>query len=348
MAFLTKVGGLFLWAMGLGGCVKAEPIEERTTDPLDFLPVEVEDRLERFVAGVNLPWLRYGHDFGRAWGNRGIRTPDSREQLEADFDALVGVEVVRWFLFADGRALGQSTPDEVLADFDAALEVADARGIQLMPVLFDFYWFDQAKIVNDVQLFGRREMALDPVLRRDLIETWIVPLQRYDHDPRIFAFDLINEPEWALLDGLHAPLVADPVTLQEMWDFLFDVALPLRGGRPLTVGSASAEDLAAIWLDAPLDLLQVHHYDVGELPLVDEYPTDLPILVGEFPTDPLDLQIRLETYEALGYAGAMPWSFNAKDEAADRAALVDHFSEEERSPRLPARGPGLHSTPQAY
>ncbi|MEN0065572.1 MAG: hypothetical protein AAGA48_25755 [Myxococcota bacterium] len=323
----TSFGGAQLVMMALVGCAPLEvPIDDRTTEPLEVLPPEVEDRLSQYLIGANLPWINYGHDFGRAWGNNGVRSPASRAQLEADFDAMLGADVVRWFVYSDGRALDTSTPEEILADLDAALEIADARGIQLMPVLFDFFWFDEASIVDGIQLFGRREIAVDPDLRRDLIDTWIVPIaERYADDERIFAFDIINEPEWALSDGLHGAVAKETVTLQQMWDFVFDVAEPLRGGRPLTVGSAKAKDLEAIWLNAPLDILQVHHYGLGGLPSVEALGTDKPVLVGEFATDGTNVRSRMETYEELGYAGALPWSLNGDDRATDRQALADYF-----------------------
>jgi len=296
------------------------------SEPLDDLPTEVEDVLSDFVAGANLPWLNYGHDFGQAWGDFGVRSAKSAPRLARDFDALVGADVVRWFVYADGRALDTSTPDEVLADLEAALQLADARGIALMPVLFDFYWFDAPEIVDGVQLFGRRRLATDEALRRDLVDRWVAPLAaRYGDDPRIFAFEIINEPEWAMSDGPRAPIVDEPITVQQMGDFVFDVAAALRGGRPLTVGSASFDDLQQLWLDAPLDLLQLHDYGRGDLPPAADLDTDIPVLVGELATVDTDLTARMETYEALGYAGALPWSLNGEDGATSRSALEAYF-----------------------
>ena len=315
------------FAVLLVGCVSPVGLDiPRTTEPLDTLPDEVENVLDDFVLGANLPWLHYGHDFGRAWGDRGVRSDESRPRLEADLDVLIGADVIRWFVFADGRALDNSTPEMVLADLDAALEMAEERGIQLMPVLFDFLWFEEGEVVGGVQVFGRRELAVDPIAREQLIETWIVPIaERYRDDPRIFAFDLINEPEWALSDGPRIPIVAEPVTLGEMEDFIFDVARVLRGGRPLTIGSASFDDVDLLWADAPLDMLQIHHYEVTPLPPVTTLQTELPVFVGEFPTADFDLPSRLEDYERLGYAGALPWSLNGTDAATSRDALADYF-----------------------
>ncbi|MEM6926109.1 MAG: hypothetical protein AAF602_04210, partial [Myxococcota bacterium] len=274
-----------------------------------------------FVIGANLPWNHYGHDFGRAWGDRGVGA--SRSEVEADFEALLGTDVVRWFVYADGRALDHSEPEDVLADLDVALEIAELHGVKLMPVLFDFKWFQRARQIDGVQLFGRRDLVVDPVQRAELIARWVEPLAVYGDDPRIFAFDIINEPEWAISDGVHRAIVGEPITLEQMWDFVFDVAAPLRDGRPLTVGSAKFEDLRAIWADAPLDLLQVHDYGLRRLPPADELGTELPVLVGEFATKRVDVARRVERYEALGYDGALPWSLNGDDRATSRASLAD-------------------------
>lgn len=265
--------------------------------------------------GANLPWLNYGHDFGRAWGDAGVVA--SRERHEADFDALVGTSVVRWFVFADGRALDTSTPEEVFADMDAALEIADARGIQLMPVLFDFLWFDPAVEVDGVQLFGRELQAFDPMRRSELMQTWVEPFAaRYGDDERIYAIDLINEPEW-VMDA------SDP---DPMFEFLEVVAEPFWGRRPVTIGSASFDFTDEYWVDWGLDLLQIHHYENRGLPPAERLSIDVPVWVGEFPTVGGGVAERVLDYQALGYAGVMPWSLNGEDEATDRDALLEWSS----------------------
>lgn len=119
----------------------------------------------RVTLGVSYPWgtgggvASYGWDFGDPYG-RGAAWP---ARLEADLRALVdvGVRVVRWFVLADGRALGRVgaelrerspgdwafTPPHlgpghpVVEDLGAALRVFRAPGIagrvRLVPVLVD-------------------------------------------------------------------------------------------------------------------------------------------------------------------------------------------------------------------
>ena len=278
-----------------------------------------------FVVGANLPWRNYGHDFGRAWSHDGVGTPAARAQLDSDLFAIEGAHVVRWFLFGDGRALDRSDPELVWSDLDAALELADAHGVQVMPVLFDFYWFDSALDVDGVQVYGRRDLAVGPG-RQALIETWIEPLaDRYGRDRRIFAFDLINEPEWAIEEAY--PFMGEPVAYAEMRAFVEAVADPLRGTRPLTLGSATWLDAVDFWADLELDYLQVHHYGAEPLPDALELGVEVPVLVGELASTGGDLRDRVQGYADLGYAGALPWSLNGQDEATDREAVIGLFAE---------------------
>ncbi len=120
-----------------------------------------------FLEGVNLPWLRYGGDFGaNAWNPAGgMALTGKQDELRRHFRELHerGIHLVRWFLFCDGRAGIRFTPagtpagpdDRLFADIDAALEIAAAEGMKVIFVLLDFLWFDKASQVNGVQTGGR-------------------------------------------------------------------------------------------------------------------------------------------------------------------------------------------------
>src|ERR1700679_246841 len=73
----------------------------RPTPPPLFLPTS------QFAIGVNYPWRNYGGDFGaQVWGTHdGVSTPAGTKEVDADFDHLskMGLTVVRWFVFCDGR-----------------------------------------------------------------------------------------------------------------------------------------------------------------------------------------------------------------------------------------------------
>jgi len=79
------------------------------------------------MTGLNYPWSllggksNYGCDFGvNVWGGHAGVTSHANE-VRADFDALatIGVEVVRWFVFTDGRGGVRWDPAQGLTEGQA-------------------------------------------------------------------------------------------------------------------------------------------------------------------------------------------------------------------------------------
>jgi hypothetical protein len=93
-----------------------------------------------------------------------------------------------------------------------------------------------------------------------------------------------------------------------------------------TVGSASTRFLGLV-RGLGLDVYQAHWYDHFEAiaPLARRPDLDRPLILGEFPTkgSQKDLATILDTAYRAGYAGAMPWSVLATDDATDFAAAAD-------------------------
>lgn len=301
-----------------------------------------------FFVGANLPWMNYGLDFGaNAWQPKGglAAHPDRLEQLDATCAALAAqdVHVLRWFLLCDGRAAVRFTGDGIplglddatWPDVDAALDTARRHGVQLLFVLFDFYWCRPARVVGGVRLGGLRGAIGRPARRAALLEHVVAPLlHRYGSHGTIFGWDLFNEPEWVTLglDGWHPRAVVSP---QAMRAFLRDAAwlAQTHTTQLVTVGLASACGLD-LCRGLPLDFYQVHWYDHFEAaaPLgrsVTAFDLDRPIVLGELPTNgsrrPTGVLLRLA--EQAGYRGALLWSVRAKDTASDwlaaRAALAE-------------------------
>src|SRR3954453_20719570 len=87
-----------------------------------------------FLPGINYPWTmfdgrpNYGCDFGRnIWGSQAGVTAHI-DEVRADFEAMaaIGVEVVRWFLFTDGRGGVRWTADGQVDGFaDRTIEDLD-------------------------------------------------------------------------------------------------------------------------------------------------------------------------------------------------------------------------------
>ena len=157
-----------------------------------------------FFVGANLPWIRYGGDFGaNAWAPAGLSQHSEPDRIASLFETLRahGITTIRWFFLCDGRAgirfgadgFPDGLDEAVFRDVDTALSWAERAGLGVLPVLLDFHWCMPARIVNGVQLGGRRLVLSRPSGRQRLIETVIAPLfERYGRDSRVHGWDLIN------------------------------------------------------------------------------------------------------------------------------------------------------------
>ncbi len=299
-----------------------------------------------FQAGVNLPWLNYGLDFGaNPWQPAGgVARPERRRRLRAAFARLrdAGVPLVRWFMIGDGRAGlrddGEGFPVELdpsfFIDADAALELLDEARLRAVFVLVDFLWFRRARFWRGVRMHGRGAAVRDPARRQRLLDGVVQPLfDRYGRERVIQAWDVINEPEWATR-GLGGWRRTD-VTRRTMRGFIGEVVERIHAttGQAATVGSASGRWLGLV-TGLGLDFYQVHWYDKLEKRFPLDRPVgarglDRPCVLGEFPT-------RGSRWSALavlakarqsGYAGAWAWSMLAEDEATDRRACESVWQE---------------------
>jgi hypothetical protein len=299
-----------------------------------------------FLVGANLPWMSYGGDFGanRWHPSGGVGQPDARARLRRALSGLSesGVDAVRWFMLADGRA-GLVTSDSgdlaglddfVFRDADAALDELDRAGIRAIFVLFDFHWFRRAQVIDGVRTCGRGPLTSDPVRRARLFELALGPLlARYGQHPAVAAWDIINEPEW-VTRGTRLPPRRTDLPRRTMRAFIGEaVALVhLVTSHPATVGCASALSLSLVE-GLGLDVYQAHWYDQFETkaPLdrpVADLGLDRPVILGEFPTKgsrrtPAEI---LDVARSAGYAGAFAWSALAEDEATDSEALTSALS----------------------
>ncbi len=293
--------------------------------------------------GANLPWIDYGQDFGAsAWRPQGgVAQPDMRERMREALARLAdtGAELVRWWLLADGRAGllldadgGLAGLDDfVFADMDAAIDALQETGLRAVFVLTDFLWFAPARVVNGVQLGGRRGLVRRRDQRPQLLEAVFSPIaRRYASEPAIAGWDLLNEPEWATLGrGARDPRRA--VSGRTMRRYLAEIVAAFRAeqvAQPLSVGLASARALPLVQ-GLGLDAYQVHWYENND-PLealarpVASRGLDRPVFLGEFPTRGASVgpERILELAGAAGYSGALAWSLLATDDATDGAGCA--------------------------
>lgn len=308
-----------------------------------------------FLTGVNYPWHSYGRDFGMsAWGHNGVSEPSSRQAVEADFSYLesMNVKVVRWFLFCDGRSgLVYGADGKVIGldakvfdDIDAALEIAARHRIAIVFVLVDFHLLNHARMVNGVQAGGRAQLIADNQLRRSLLDNAFLPvLERYGKRREIFAWEIINEPEWAMQVHRVPPATVQQIGSAPMLDFAKEAAALVhdKASQKVTLGSASSAFLM-LWEKVGLDFLQVHHYrTLGPLTIksASSYKTNLPIVVGEFPSSGREeaLTLYLTRFQSKGYAGAWVWSLNASDRYTDLKSKRETWRKWHAKPPKPAQ-----------
>jgi hypothetical protein len=324
-----------------------------------------------WLFGVNLPWIKCGNDFGASgYGSYGIGSsnpPSRREPLSSDvvrgaFQTMQasGVNVARWFMFFDGRAgitydaAGSPTglDGDFFRDVDAAIGIAKTYGVRLVFVLISFDWICEA---TDQVSGGRSRILQSDVLQDALVNNVFVQLfQRYANEDTIIAYDVANEPEWAIAEvGLPNPptingKVIDPVSLQDFTRFVKQVTAAARQyalAQYVTLGSARAK-WVGYWQDVGLDFYQFHYYPGLEdgrtlIQVVSDLPPDInrPVWLGEIPanvsgddgfmTRILDEACIPKAAEGAGLAGAAPWSMLGGDNcgAPDTDALKQFASD---------------------
>lgn len=256
--------------------------------------------MTRYWHGCNYPWstdgatVFYGLDFGaNIWGSHlGVST--RLDPVRRDFEqmAALGFVVVRWFVFADGRAgiafdehsLPSGLDDAFFVDLDAALEIARATGIALVLVLLDHRWMFRGirdtvadpltGAMVEVRLPHGRDLTLRTEAGHDaLLDNVLGPLvQRYsasgvraDLAAQILAFELMNEPDFIIEEWESdvSRRVSRPIRFEVFAALVsrFSALVHARSTAFTTIGCARLHNLWA-WDDDDLglDVLQLHTY----------------------------------------------------------------------------------------
>jgi hypothetical protein len=309
------------------------------------------------IRGINYPWTvydgraNYGCDFGRNKWDSHTGVTANLASVRDDFAALAAarIEVVRWFVFTDGRGGIEWNSDGepagldpvFLDDMDAAIEIAGDRGIRLCLVLLDFLWFDDPQ--RRLALLNRQD---DSVFLDRVLDPF---LDRYGRSETIHSFDLINEPDWIVEElATDAARVATtpprtkraagapawPLDRLRAFAGMMAGRIRQRSNALITLGGGRVS-AASEWDDPryDLDFIQVHSYPDVRYPSRDatvigrtaaDFGLTRPLLIGEFPSDPrvhpadhLPPAYTAADYiglaEAGGYMGAWPWSFKGTD-----------------------------------
>jgi hypothetical protein len=251
-----------------------------------------------------------------------------------------GVNVIRWWLWPDFRGDGMAfdgsdTPTGLagtaLADVARALELAEKHDLYVMLTIFSFDNFRPTRMEGTLRIRGITPIVQDAAKRKALMDKVVAPLaaavEASPHKRRMVAWDVINEPEWAITGAsmYGGDPAFDPqtdlaaVSHVQMETLVRDVVTTLRANSKasITVG-ATAFKWSHAWSMVDLDFHQFHMYDwVNMYWPYERTPMaygldDKPVVMGEFPLTGLtgaSYGTLVESWFKNRYAGALAWAY---------------------------------------
>ncbi|WP_051326647.1 cellulase family glycosylhydrolase [Aliagarivorans taiwanensis] len=275
-----------------------------------------------YLNGANIAWLSFAQDFGQGLDETTFN--HILDQLVA-----AGGNSLRWWVHVNGSAspiwdensqlVADATSQQaVIDDIKRALDLAQAKGVYLMPCLWSF---DMLAITQQgVDAVAERNYAIlsEAQTRQSYIDNFLLPLieQTAGH-PALIAIDLFNEPEnmteqWFIdresLPGSLVPAINDIHTTTALFsaaihqraDELGEEILVTTGPKSLGLyntdgfgGNNYYSDERMINLggeDAPLDFYAPHYYDDMQKEgawspyhhMASYWELDKPVVLGEF------------------------------------------------------------------
>lgn len=220
-----------------------------------------------FLVGANVPWLNggYGADFATVeeWNQHTYDPNATRAMLRALRQQ--GANMVRWWLFADGRGAPEFNANSggAVTGLDANFLPSLANAIQIaaeedMYLVFNLWSFDMLMADSTVSgrgehAGGHRDLIVESAKRASFINNALLPMLRYPvgasgytigAHPHVLAWDIFNEPEFGINEPPHftpASDISQPVTLAQMQRFIAEIAgaIHRNSNQLTTVGSAS-------------------------------------------------------------------------------------------------------------
>lgn len=296
---------------------------------------------DRFLLGVNYPWRNYAQDFGLCSAvHLGISSPEKMAAIAQDFAGIsqCGAVLVRWFLFGDGRGGFHSEngiprkPDSLLfKDVAAVLALAERFNLKLCFSLLDYLWLQDCGSVG--QSHANAQVLQFAAGRTAFLENILIPLfQEFRAHPSLFAWEIANEPEWAIQEFHRNP--AAKMHFADFRAFAAEIAQAVHefAKVPVTLGSARLLWVRA-WSELGLDFYQAHYYPSAEgnmgagLPkqLAHLSTLDKPLLLGELPARDYppgsSLESVLHICREAGLLGAAVWRWTKPESTGSDHAI---------------------------
>lgn len=252
---------------------------------------------EYYLHGANVPWRRYGRDFGT---DEGASTAEAGPELDAAFQTARdgGARIVRWFVFVDGTVELPFTTDasgvasgltpQLYADLDAAIGLAERYDVYLALVIFG----DQQPAAAVVE---------DEAQRRGIVSAIGQMIAYAAPSGRVFSWGL--DPQY-LPANVRLAFIAE----------LAEAVRARGGGAYFEVTVPSFADLAT-YCERGVDIAGFVEQGFGERcghcqtydDIVRDFDAGCPLAVEIYFADGVALDA-MQGYYDRGYAGAFGWS----------------------------------------
>ena len=301
--------------------------------------------LTDFLLGMNYGYNDYGTDFGGSteWSKLSVsENPNPIDVGYANISAH-GISIVRHWIFAElwtdrisySGANGTSVTgiDSILVqDIEKILKLASDNNLKLELTWFSFDAFT-AEQDGPPSRKNLSAIVRNPIARAALINNLVVPMAtaaaNSPHSGALAAWDLCNEPEWAITSDNPTDSNAefdpdgrdgfDPISYSEMVTFFSEMIVALRSinsSIPITIGQASAK-WAKAFTSLDLDFYEHHYYEWMEpyYPITDPIPPSFngkPVVLGEFPikgAPAASVTSMINSWRASGHKAVYGWDY---------------------------------------
>jgi hypothetical protein len=331
---LFKIRNIFFFlALLLGGLVHSGHAQTNSYNGRDRI---VYEGVPYYINGHNVPWNKFGGDFGNheLWGS--LYDPVWFEKMFKDCQEN-GVNVVRLWIHCDGRANPEFDENgfctgldpDFFMDLDDCFRLAQKYEVMIMPCLWSFDMCKDSRESAGEYAGNHQDLLTDSTKMESYLQKCFAPMvKRYANQCNLFAWEVCNEPEWAL-DRTVIPADKDwayrsyhvvPIGAMQKLTAKMASIVHRYSKKMVTTGSAAIRwnaevepsGIVNLWSDkmliesndndslSYLDFYQIHYYDHFKASGADPFDTtrtidywkfDKPTLIGETPASKRDSKV---------------------------------------------------------